>query len=50
MLKINLLPVRQLKKRAKARKQLFGMFLLFMLVLVLLVITGTIQAQRISGL
>ena len=33
MLKINLLPVRQLKKRAKARKQLFGMFLLFLLVL-----------------
>jgi type IV pilus assembly protein PilN len=50
MLKINLLPVRQLKKRAKARKQLFGMFLLFLLVLVLLVITGAIQAQKISGL
>jgi type IV pilus assembly protein PilN len=50
MLKINLLPVRQLKKRAKAKKQLFGMFLLFMLVLVLLVITGAIQAQIISGL
>jgi type IV pilus assembly protein PilN len=50
MLKINLLPVRQLKKRAKARKQLFGMFLLFMLVLAMLVITGAIQAQKVSGL
>lgn len=50
MLKINLLPVRQLKKRAKARKQLFGMFLLFILVLALLAATGVLQAQKISGL
>jgi type IV pilus assembly protein PilN len=48
MLKINLLPVRQLKKRAKARKQLFGMFLLFLLILAGLGITGTLQAQKIS--
>lgn len=50
MLKINLLPVRQLKKRAKAKKQLLGMFLLFILVLALSVITGVLQAQKISGL
>jgi len=50
MLKINLLPVRQLKKRAKAKKQLFGMFLLFVLVLALLAATGVLQAQKISGL
>lgn len=50
MLKINLLPVRQLKKRAKARKQLFGMFLLLILVLALLAATGVLQAQKISGL
>ncbi|MFW2368587.1 MAG: PilN domain-containing protein [Desulforhopalus sp.] len=50
MLKINLLPVRQLKKRAKARKQLFGMFFLFLLVLSLLGLTGLLQAQKISSL
>lgn len=50
MLKINLLPVRQLKKRAKARQQLFGMFLLFILVLALSAATGVLQAQKISGL
>lgn len=50
MLKINLLPVRQLKKRAKAKKQLFGMFTLFIMVLALLAVTGVLQAQKISGL
>lgn len=50
MLKINLLPVRQLKKRAKARKQLFGMFLLLFLVLAILGITGALQAKKISNL
>lgn len=50
MLKINLLPVRQLKKRAKARKQLFGMFFLLLLVLALLGVTGLLQAQKISSL
>jgi type IV pilus assembly protein PilN len=48
MLKINLLPVRQLKKRAKAKNQLFGMFFLFLLVLAALGITGALQAQKIS--
>ncbi|MGB3213004.1 MAG: PilN domain-containing protein [Desulforhopalus sp.] len=50
MLKINLLPVRQLKKRAKARKEIFGMFFLFLMVLALLVFTGVLQAKKISGL
>lgn len=50
MLKINLLPVRQLKKRAKARKQLFGMFFLFIFVLAVLGITGVLQAQKISSI
>jgi type IV pilus assembly protein PilN len=50
MLKINLLPIRQLKKRAKARQQLFGMFVLFLLVLALLAAAGFIQAQKVSNL
>ena len=50
MLKINLLPVRQLKKRAKARRQLFGMSFLFLLVLALLGVTALLQAQKISSL
>jgi len=50
MLKINLLPVRQLKKRAKARNQLFGMVFLFVLVLAVLGVTGVLQAQKISNL
>jgi len=50
MLKINLLPVRQLKKRAKAKKQLFGMAGLFILVLAVLLIVGVLQAQKISNL
>jgi len=49
MLKINLLPIRQLKKRAKARKQLFGMLFLFILALTLSGITGVLQAQKISS-
>ncbi len=50
MLKINLLPVRQLKKRAKAKKQLLGMLLLFILILALCGVVGALQAQKISGL
>lgn len=50
MLKINLLPVRQLKKRAKATKQLFGMSGLFILVLAVLMIVGVLQAHKISNL
>ena len=50
MLKINLLPVRQLKKRAKARKELLGMVLLFILILAISGIAGALQAQKISSL
>lgn len=50
MLKINLLPVRQLKKRAKAKNQLLGILLLFILVLAVVGVTGALQAQKISSL
>lgn len=50
MLKINLLPIRQLKKRAKAKNELLGMSLLFLLILAILGIAGVLQAQKISGL
>ncbi len=50
MLKINLLPVRQLKKRAKAKKQLFGMCFLFICILALAALVGVIQAQKLSNL
>ena len=50
MLKINLLPVRQLKKRANAKKQLLGMLLLLLLVITVLGVTGALQAQKISSL
>ena len=50
MLKINLLPIRQLKKRAKAKRQLFGMLFLFLLTLALLAAVGVLQARNISTL
>ena len=50
MLKINLLPVRQLKRRAKARKQLTSIFLFFLLLLAMLATVGFIQAQKVSSL
>ncbi len=50
MLQINLLPIRQLKKRARAVRQLILMFLLFLLVLGLLAGVGVLQAQKIKGL
>ncbi len=50
MLKINLLPVRQLKKRAKAKTQLFGIIFLFILVLALLAGVGFLQARNIKSL
>ena len=50
MLKINLLPIRQLKKRDKAKKQLFGMILLFLSVLALVAVAGILQAQKITNL
>lgn len=50
MLKINLLPVRQLKKRAQATRQLFGMVLLLCLVVAFLTTIGFFQIQKIKGL
>ncbi len=50
MLKINLLPIRQLKKQAKAKKQLLGILLLFILVIAISVLTGALQAKKVSGL
>ncbi|MBW1636390.1 MAG: PilN domain-containing protein [Deltaproteobacteria bacterium] len=50
MLKINLLPIRQLKKRAKAKKQLFSIFFLFLLVLAMLGAVGFLQTQNINTL
>ena len=50
MLKINLLPIRQLKKRAKARSQIAAGIVVFISVLVLLGLVGMLQAGRISTL
>lgn len=50
MLKINLLPVRQLKKRAKAKKQIFGMLFLFLVVIGLVAVAGFMQLQNIKKL
>ncbi|BCL62286.1 fimbrial protein [Desulfomarina profundi] len=50
MLKINLLPIRQLQKRAKAKKQFFGMLFLFLLVLASLALVGYSQVQNIKTL
>ena len=50
MLKINLLPVRQLKKRAKAKKQLLGMLVLFITVIACLAVVEVVQTQNIQDL
>jgi len=50
MLRINLLPIRQLKKRAKARNQLLLFFLIFLVVLALLGATGVLLASKITEL
>jgi type IV pilus assembly protein PilN len=50
MLKINLLPVRQLKKTAKAKKQFFGMVAALSATIALGVIAGVLQANVISNL
>lgn len=50
MLRINLLPIRQLKKRAKARNQLLVFFLIFFVVLALLGGTGVLLASKITEL
>ncbi|MCP3930505.1 MAG: pilus assembly protein PilN [Bacteroidetes bacterium] len=50
MLKINLLPIRQLKKRAKARNQLVGFFVVFLAILSILAFTGVVQTNNITSL
>ncbi len=50
MLRINLLPVRQLKKRAKARNQLLLFLLIFLVVLALLGVTGGLLAAKVTSL
>lgn len=50
MLRINLLPIRQLKKRAKATNQIAAAAVVFIAVLVLLALVGALQAGKISAL
>lgn len=50
MLRINLLPIRQLKKRTKARNQLLAFGLVFLAVLVLLGLTGILLNSKITEL
>lgn len=50
MLRINLLPIRQLKKRAKARNQLLAFGLVFCAVLVLIGLTGVLLNSKINEL
>jgi type IV pilus assembly protein PilN len=49
MLRINLLPVRQLKKRAKARNQIISAIVALCSLLVLLGIVGILQKRTISA-
>jgi Tfp pilus assembly protein PilN len=49
MLKINLLPVRQLQKIAYSRRQFFGLFGFLLLTILLLLAAGYIQNQRIAS-
>lgn len=50
MLRINLLPVRQLKKRAKARNEILGIFMGVLSLVLLCCGVGFLQAQKISAL
>ena len=49
MLRINLLPIRQLKKRAKARNQIIGFAMIFCAVLLALGFVGLMQVGRIES-
>ncbi|HIP39631.1 MAG TPA: pilus assembly protein PilN [Desulfocapsa sulfexigens] len=48
MLRINLLPIRQLKKRAKARNQIFSFITLFIFLLLILGAVGFLQTAKIN--
>jgi len=50
MIRINLLPIKQLKKRAKLRQELFSLVCLFVSVLVVLAIVFQWQAMAIANL
>lgn len=50
MLRINLLPIRQLKKRARARNQIIAGFMIFFCVLAILALVGVMQTSRITTL
>lgn len=50
MLRINLLPIRQLKKRTKARNQILFFFLIFLVVLGLIGGAGALLANKITEL
>ncbi len=50
MLRINLLPVRQLKRRAKARNQIISMIVALCCLLILLGIIGVWQIGRVNSL
>lgn len=50
MLRINLLPIRQLKKRAKARNQIISFITLFIFLLLILGAVGFIQATKIKNI
>jgi type IV pilus assembly protein PilN len=49
MLRINLLPIRQLKKRAKARNQIIGFGMIFCAVLLALGFIGLIQVGKVEN-
>jgi len=49
MLRINLLPIRQLKKRAKARNQMVGFGMIFLAVLAVIGFVGVLQVGKIES-
>jgi type IV pilus assembly protein PilN len=50
MLRINLLPIRQLKKRAKARNQIISFVTLLVFLLLILGAIGFLQTTKINGI
>ena len=50
MLRINLLPIRQLKKRAKARNQIFSFVTVLIFLLLILGAVGFLQSTRIGNI
>ncbi len=50
MLRINLLPIRQLKRRVKARNQIIGFAMVFVAVLVILFFVNLFQTGRVENI